>query len=599
IQRDCMTHHLESVMESKDEISDSDSGIILQSGPDSPMPLQKDLTHNMKLRQQVLEERLEACLQELRKLCIREAELTGTLPKEYPVRPGEKPPKVRRRIGAEFQLDNQTIEQTGKDPELSSLERDFALQLQIVQAARRLSQEANISKQFKKKRRSALGKEEKKLQELEETVNEHRIRAGRKPIQSISNTIEEELSASDDSSLSDAVALEDVETLTPVQCSYRHSSPVVSMCPAHPLPPQTLEGLTPTYYQASEVERSPIQNSPWKESSLDQPYEKPKKGSSATSSQSSSPAVTPIVTPSSTPVDPGMGDIRSCLFVPIKNISMHNYNSSSAPSTPELQGRRLRVSQSMRVANDPSQDPSRPRGRSLLPKRRVTNYTATSPESPFLHHPQHFVSNPFYHSSSEDSNSEISSSSFLSSPPNVASSNPGPPSFYRNAHNMSSPNFFQMHSGYIEGNVTPVLCREFEQGRAPLKPSHSAQFPYWEYPEDRTALMMHRVIPSHCRIVRTPSLRDYPNRGLPRGVVSEELKSWHERSKLRSTRPHSLDRQGAIRIRGTQGRESHLKSKIHIKSHKVASQKHVLKRTPEGVPSQWYFPEESEIVSQV
>ncbi|KAK2086219.1 hypothetical protein P7K49_035644 [Saguinus oedipus] len=141
-------------MESKDEVSDTDSGIILQSekrcgvlwlrckpqqpacnlwagmrgwststeeastlslpenvsptpaGPDSPVSPMKELTHAVHKQQRALEARLEACLEELRRLCLREAELTGTLPPEYPLKPGEKAPKVRRRIGAAYKLDD-------------------------------------------------------------------------------------------------------------------------------------------------------------------------------------------------------------------------------------------------------------------------------------------------------------------------------------------------------------------------------------------------------------------------------------------------------------------------------------------------------------
>lgn len=113
---------------------------VLTAGPDSPTSPVKDLTTHtraLKLKHQSLEDRLELCLLELRKLCIREAvsipymihvhtvktspflldqhfyfesqELTGKLPSDYPLMPEEKPPCVRRRIGASFKLDEGLI----------------------------------------------------------------------------------------------------------------------------------------------------------------------------------------------------------------------------------------------------------------------------------------------------------------------------------------------------------------------------------------------------------------------------------------------------------------------------------------------------------
>ncbi|XP_052340759.1 innate immunity activator protein-like [Oncorhynchus keta] len=104
-------------MVDKEETSDTDSGIILNSGPDSPTLPVKDLTTHtraMRLKHQALENRLELCLLDLKKLCIREAELTGKLSSDYPLLLDEKPPCVRRRIGATFKLDDSLIHQDGE-----------------------------------------------------------------------------------------------------------------------------------------------------------------------------------------------------------------------------------------------------------------------------------------------------------------------------------------------------------------------------------------------------------------------------------------------------------------------------------------------------
>ncbi|CDQ82185.1 unnamed protein product [Oncorhynchus mykiss] len=82
-------------------------------------------------------------------------------------------------------------------------------------------------------------------------------------------------------------------------------------------------------------ERSPIQNSPWRESNLDQPYLKP---NTVCSSRPRSPVGTPV----GTPVFPADSRVLPSHFPSIKNLALRHgqINSSSAPSTPELHVRR-------------------------------------------------------------------------------------------------------------------------------------------------------------------------------------------------------------------------------------------------------------------
>lgn len=67
---------------------------------------------------------------------------------------------------------------------------------------------------------------------------------------------------------------------TPAEESQVPKAPPESPAPpSRPLPPQSLEGLEPAEPETGALERAPIQNSPWKETSLDHPYEKPRKSS--------------------------------------------------------------------------------------------------------------------------------------------------------------------------------------------------------------------------------------------------------------------------------------------------------------------------------
>uniref|UniRef100_A0A4X1SME2 Innate immunity activator n=1 Tax=Sus scrofa TaxID=9823 RepID=A0A4X1SME2_PIG len=566
----CAPSSQKPTMESKDEASDTDSGIILQSGPDSPVSPAKELTHAVRKQQRALEERLEACLEELRRLCLREAELTGILPAEYPLKPGEKAPKVRRRIGAAYKLDERALHR--EDP-LSSLERELALQLQIAEAARRLCQEGNLGRQVRRQRKHAVQQEEKKLRELQRCLGERR---GSMPPPAPAPG--PELSASDDSSLSDGLLLEEEASEAP------KPPPESPDPPSRPLPPQSLEGLQPAGPETGDLERAPIQNSPWKETSLDHPYEKPRK-SSEPSSESSSPAATPQDGPSASSL--WLLDPASYYVVPIRSVPGQRQGRTSAPATPEMQGRR---GQSQSLRTDSFRAGPEGRGRSALPRRRPTYYTVTAPE-PCCARPTP-APHPACHSCSEDSGSDASS---LSHPTPPGSSSPDisflrplsppAPSRPRAPRGPAGPRprppvACLRAARYVvlaEGRVPPGPWSEWGPGRG----------------EDAAALRWQRPPPAHSRVARTPSLRDNPaGRGLSKAAVSEELKSWHERARLRSARPHSLDRQGAFRVRSLPpGAERFQRAQVPAVC--------VLRRSPEGTPVQVFVPENGEIISQV
>ncbi|NWV76604.1 INAVA protein, partial [Dasyornis broadbenti] len=482
------------------EASDTDSGIMLHSGPDSPVSPPKERVQAGRQQQQVLEARLDGCIQELRQLCLREAELTGTLPREYPLKAGEKPPKVRRRIGAAFKLD-EIVVLRGVDP----LERERALQLQIAEASRRLCHEENIGRRVRKRRQTAALREEQKLRDLEQVLSQRRLLAGQRD-----TCTAEELSASDESSLSDTGLPEEEDTRPPGAAVPRRS-------PSPKDPTEEEEGLRPLTAPPN----------PWRETSLDRPYERtknpgvdPEDGETRSSqyylgSLISAPA-SPLASASPDPTgSPGsrMGD-PPYRFIPIRPLVLCRQAGSSAPSTPEPSGR-WGQTQSLRV--DPCWQLAEPRGRSTAPRRRPTYYTVTVPScilSP----------GPVCHSGSDDSISDLDSISHATSP------------------GSSSPDVsFAVPLPLAEPGYYPRGALQFLPPAGP---------PAFLYEQDLAPLRYQRLVPSRSRIVRTPSLKDYAPagaRGLSKATVTEELKSWHQRARLRGARPHSLDRQGAFR----------------------------------------------------
>uniref|UniRef100_A0A4W3J448 Cytohesin Ubiquitin Protein Inducing domain-containing protein n=1 Tax=Callorhinchus milii TaxID=7868 RepID=A0A4W3J448_CALMI len=80
----------------------------------------------------------------------------------------------------------------GEEAEVERLEREFAIQSQITEAARRLAADPSVSKKLKKQRKASYLNALKKLQDIENSINEYRVKSGKKPTQRASLIIEGE-----------------------------------------------------------------------------------------------------------------------------------------------------------------------------------------------------------------------------------------------------------------------------------------------------------------------------------------------------------------------------------------------------------------------
>ncbi|XP_073709865.1 FERM domain-containing protein 4A isoform X7 [Misgurnus anguillicaudatus] len=574
-------------MGSKGKIISGSSGSLLSSGSqesDSSQTAKKDMLAALRARQEALEETLRQRIEELKNICIREAELTGKLPKEYPLDPGEEPPTVRRKIGTAFKLDEQKILPKGEEEELERMEREFAIQSQITEAARRLASDPHISsKKLKKQRKTSYLNALKKLQDIENGINEYRVRSGKKPTQRASLIIEEANIGSEDSSLSDALVLDDDDpqvtgtpTFSPAASPHKGLPP---RPPSHsrPPPPQSLDGLRHLHYQRSDYDKSPIKPRMWSESSLDEPYERVKKRSSHSSSHRRFPSTGSCEA----------GGSNSLQNSPVRSLSHWN-SQSSMPSTPDLRTRSYVHSASLT-------QPFRGRSSSLESQGKLLSLeadteTGLSPDL-FLSGPQrtgsngsvvpddcssctshssseHYypssTSNPNYCTLAEDSPSKARQrqrqrhksaghlgASSSGSMPNLAARNGGTHSGVCGSHqgvylhSQSQPSSqyrIKEYPLYTEGSSpNAVVVRSLEndqEGHYSVKAQFKTSNSYtagglykegWGSGEDgESGGSSGRLTPSRSQIVRTPSLGREGGGG--RTAVSDELRCWYQRS---------------------------------------------------------------------
>ncbi|XP_055077615.1 FERM domain-containing protein 4B isoform X2 [Periophthalmus magnuspinnatus] len=204
-----------SKMESKDQLIMASNGSLISAGSaesEVNEEQKKEKLSELKKKEKNLQEALALKLEELKKMCLREAELTGKLPNDYPLATGEKAPQVRRRVGTAFKLDD--LFPYDEDPHLRNLESRFALQQKIVEAAMKLANEADLCKTVKKKRKGNFLDAMRKLEEIEKEINTYRVKKGKVPTQRASLILADDVNISDLSSLSDSLTLDDDEDLS-------------------------------------------------------------------------------------------------------------------------------------------------------------------------------------------------------------------------------------------------------------------------------------------------------------------------------------------------------------------------------------------------
>ena len=124
----------------------------------------------LKARREALEAKLQEKQALLKDLCIKEGELTGELPPETPLAPGEPLPQIRRRAGTEFALSENHLQpkkaaQTKEEELLANLELEHEIQTNITSAALKLASDAGAPKSVRKQRKSSYQQSQRKLKE--------------------------------------------------------------------------------------------------------------------------------------------------------------------------------------------------------------------------------------------------------------------------------------------------------------------------------------------------------------------------------------------------------------------------------------------------
>ncbi|XP_046577028.1 uncharacterized protein LOC124284940 [Haliotis rubra] len=150
---------------------------------------QREMYQALRARKEALEETLRRKTEELKRLCFQEGELTGELPKETPLAPGEQIPTFRRRVGTSFSLSAKAVSGTDEpEDQLAKMELEYELQSKITSAAHKLAQDKAVGKNVRKQRRQSYNRALQKLKDMEKKLNEMKRMAGKVGLRAASST---------------------------------------------------------------------------------------------------------------------------------------------------------------------------------------------------------------------------------------------------------------------------------------------------------------------------------------------------------------------------------------------------------------------------
>ncbi|XP_029166321.1 transcription factor mef2A [Nylanderia fulva] len=124
----------------------------------------------LRQRREALQEKLTQKNNELKNLCVEEAEITGVLPPEIPLEPGESPPTFHKKVAFIYPQKPVNVLKTA-DVEESELELERQVQLGIVETALSIIHDSTESKATRRKHRLAYQQSQRRLQELETELN--------------------------------------------------------------------------------------------------------------------------------------------------------------------------------------------------------------------------------------------------------------------------------------------------------------------------------------------------------------------------------------------------------------------------------------------